>query len=1012
MNKRHFPWVFISQTLLCTSLVLLGNSCIDNKYDLNKDISMVIGIGGELGIPLGETEEKALRDLLGPDDIADLDTTDGAYGLHKKEDIIAKIERFDDVTIDEIDASTDFKITFKTLTIDPISFPENEPDITMSKEPISRPEMNITPIMGRSDLSTTLTLGSFPEGVIPEVKITLRRPDNVDFEISNIFCPTEITSISSVVLGSQAKLEWDLSDIKNKLRLSSGTITLTDFQINFPEGFVLSNPSKGKIVGDNVLSLVGEQLPCDRNIITFTLERYEKTIQNQNGSISGFTEEITYSGDLKFSISGVTTGTDAGDCNISMPLVLSCSPQVSDMHMSLSGVNVDVPQTVISNEVDITGINEEVTKINKVYFDESSKITVTSSPLNLGELALRGNNALIDFSSKLTFAPDNNTWDNGKLVITPSEIKNGFTKTVTLQSIDLSGEELSGTNNSKSIHFEPDFIVGSMKLTVSGNTTFSGLQEFNNNLKVPVKVTSAMLDVVDADVETSAFTSNLEEHSADIDIKDVSIPDKIEDLGWVQLKSPSKISLAMDVNPIPEGAGEMRFQNLNIDFPAFIELESDQKIEVHKDQGGNVLYRRLVLDGKGAIFTKNSVTRSWTNAGMKLNITKLDLTQAESYKLIEGKLSLSEVIKVSGNVVLGEGSISLTDLQGDINVDTKVSVAPMEVGIVACRVKENVTDENPHTKIDLGDLSDYLKEGSKLYLPKANFKLKASNPLGVPVDVDLVFKPYKNGRLLLMDAPSVPVSINAYQHVEDISNADTTRLMIVGKEYPENIPAPEGYTKIQFDRLSEVIEQVPDSIIIDAYPKADAPVAGSWHMVNLDRPNNDMDIKCEVGVPFALGDNINIVYCDTIDNIQDDLDDIFDKVTVSEIILNVKVTNGVPLNLKLKVIPLGPDAEEPISSSDLKVLFDDNTEGNIAAGSYDFDSQKTEPTETTVQIKIIEVNGSNALKRLDGLELKIEGGLGDQNKGTEGGVPLKTSQSIKAKVGLKVKGIQADMNEF
>ena len=89
-------------------------------------------------------------------------------------------------------------------------------------------------------------------------------------------------------------------DIKNKLRLSSGTITLTDFQINFPEGFVLSNPSKGKIVGDNVLSLVGEQLPCDRNIITFTLERYEKTIQNQNGSISGFTEENTYTLDPIF----------------------------------------------------------------------------------------------------------------------------------------------------------------------------------------------------------------------------------------------------------------------------------------------------------------------------------------------------------------------------------------------------------------------------------------------------------------------------------------------------------------------------------------------------------------------------------------------------------------------------------------------------------------------------------------------------------------------------------------
>ena len=228
----------------------------------------------------------------------------------------------------------------------------------MSKNPINKPEMNITPIMGRSDLSTTLPLVAFPAGDISGVGITLKRPDNVDFEISNISCPVEITSISSVILGSQAKLEWDLSDIKNKLKLSSGTITLTDFQIKFPTGFVLSNPSRGKILNDNVLSLAGEQLPCDKNVITFTLERYEKTIQNQNGSISGFTEEITYNGDLKFSISGITTGFGAGDYNISMPLVLSCSPQVSDMHMSLSGVNVDVPQTIISNEVDITGINE------------------------------------------------------------------------------------------------------------------------------------------------------------------------------------------------------------------------------------------------------------------------------------------------------------------------------------------------------------------------------------------------------------------------------------------------------------------------------------------------------------------------------------------------------------------------------------------------------------------------------------------------------------------------------
>ena len=88
------------------------------KYDLTKDISTIVGIGGELGFPLGETETKLLSDLLKPEDIEDLTTDDDQYGIHKKENVKADIPTFDPVSINAINTSTDFNISFEKLTIE------------------------------------------------------------------------------------------------------------------------------------------------------------------------------------------------------------------------------------------------------------------------------------------------------------------------------------------------------------------------------------------------------------------------------------------------------------------------------------------------------------------------------------------------------------------------------------------------------------------------------------------------------------------------------------------------------------------------------------------------------------------------------------------------------------------------------------------------------------------------------------------------------------------------------
>lgn len=84
-----------SAVLLLTSLGLT-TSCIDNSYDLDKDIDMTINVGGEhLAFPVGSTEKITMDKIIEIDEGDDLQVVNGEYHLLK------------DGTVD--DATTDVK---------------------------------------------------------------------------------------------------------------------------------------------------------------------------------------------------------------------------------------------------------------------------------------------------------------------------------------------------------------------------------------------------------------------------------------------------------------------------------------------------------------------------------------------------------------------------------------------------------------------------------------------------------------------------------------------------------------------------------------------------------------------------------------------------------------------------------------------------------------------------------------------------------------------------------------
>lgn len=85
LNTKKRP--LIAAALLLTSFGIT-TSCIDNSYDLNRDIDMTISAGGEhLAIPVGYTEKITLDKIIELDEGDDLQIVDGEYHLLKKDNI-------------------------------------------------------------------------------------------------------------------------------------------------------------------------------------------------------------------------------------------------------------------------------------------------------------------------------------------------------------------------------------------------------------------------------------------------------------------------------------------------------------------------------------------------------------------------------------------------------------------------------------------------------------------------------------------------------------------------------------------------------------------------------------------------------------------------------------------------------------------------------------------------------------------------------------------------------------
>ena len=175
--------------------------------------------------------------------------------------------------------------------------------------------------------------------------------------------------------------------------------------------------------------------------------------------------------------------------------------------------------------------------------------------------------------------------------------------------------------------------------------------------------------------------------------------------------------------------------------------------------------------------------------------------------------------------------------------------------------------------------------------------------------------------------------------------------------------APEGGTDVRVENLNDLIEKIPDNISLEnivakALQKEYDIDLGETYHVSTDY---------FVDAPLKFGENLDIVYRDTINDWNSDIVD--NGIEVKVVNVEMNAINKIPLNLELSAIAIDVNSEEiegiVAEVSDL-----------IRPGHGIKDTEGGEVV-TPLTIKLTAKEGE--MKKLDGLLLKINATNKDEN---------------------------------
>lgn len=346
-------------------------------------------------------------------------------------------------------------------------------------------------------------------------------------------------------------------------------------------------------------------------------------------------------------------------------------------------------------------------------------------------------------------------------------------------------------------------------------------------------------------------------------------------------------------------------------------------------------------------------------------------------------------ITIDGKVTMkGEVETLVTGGSGSLEMTMHVTLGEMTANSVTGVIQPEIKAET--TNIELNDLPDFLKdEETRMDITNPVILLRAENQLETSVEVDAVLTPMKGNAQI--DGKEVKVG-SGYGKTPVVlaSGKNVIALSRTGECTIEGVTS-----NVKVEDINNLLETIPDDIEVDLQPVVRNE---GYYTAELGRAY-EMPSSYEVDVPLSFEQNLNIVYNDSVQDLNKDLNDL-DKVILKKANVLLTVDNAIPLKLQLK-----PE----------NVLIKDVYGNELTAVKKTIEEDKQYVTESTDGEKpvtselVLNLTSEDTafLSKIDRICFKITAVTGSTT-----GVPLKDTQWLKiTSIKLSVPGgVNVDLN--
>lgn len=408
-------------------------------------------------------------------------------------------------------------------------------------------------------------------------------------------------------------------------------------------------------------------------------------------------------------------------------------------------------------------------------------------------------------------------------------------------------------------------------------------------------------------------------------------------------------------------------KTMTITFPDFIQFENENG-----------------LNGQTLTMTDVQIKPSGFTKELKINKYAFGSTYGEGNRVEEE--NGDRILKIENQKITIEmQGIYVYNPQGSgsLSITPTVTLSEMAVSEVYGTIQPDI-DVKP-TEVELNNLPDFLQDDEiRLDITNPVFSFNANNPLNTDVEMDGVLTGYKDGKV----TKTVKIgSGNGGASITLKPSGDKQQTISIVRD--EKTVVEANATKVVVPNLNDIIETIPDRINVELKP---AVKTEQYYTVNLGQ-DYTLNSAYDIDIPLSFGSNLKIVYEETLDNFDLDLED----VDIEKAVLSINAVNTIPLAMEIK--------NENVSALDANgnVIkdIDVTVEGTITESK----DGKTE-VSSTLNVNLNET-AEGAISKLDGLKLKITAVPGQATD-----VQLLSTQWMQLKdMKLKIpNGIKVDLN--